>query len=75
MEANGSQRQGKIRLQGQHTRGMQRWSGDGRKDLFDVWLVSYNFSMDPPTGLVETAAGRTRRRRHGVGRQFPAETR
>jgi uncharacterized protein len=55
-----AKQQGKIRFAGVSTHGGHAEVVQAmveKKDHFDVWLCSYNFSMDPATaGLVETAA-------------------
>lgn len=55
-----AKQQGKIRFAGVSTHGGHAEVVQAmveKKDHFDVWLVAYNFSMDPATaGLVETAA-------------------
>jgi LSD1 subclass zinc finger protein len=55
-----AKQQGKIRFAGVSTHGGHAEVVQAmveKKDHFDVWLVSYNFSMDPATaGLVEKAA-------------------
>ncbi len=55
-----AKQQGKIRFAGVSTHGGHAevvQAMVGKRDHFDVWLCSYNFSMDPATaGLVETAA-------------------